>query len=450
MFRKIKKLIFHPNWYLYDYFRKKLGFRRYFVTDKIRLLDISNHQKWHKLLLSHPFLYLYYKFNKKLQNPEYPILVDYRIVAIDKNVMGGGECTALSVELESNNIIYFTDHEIIKKVNTNKEPNLSRMILKFNFHGNHNSVVISARVKFGRLFKINIFGDNNRVIFGCGCALNGGMIELEGSANYISMLSLCTINANTNICFKGDGNILNARKNVTLLPGSTMIFKKNNNYAYLGDNTTVTSDSTINFVGSNALVYICGNSSFNFYRTEFGSNTIFFYGYSSHTERNSSCSLWESKNIIIGSGCMFSRYIHLRNAAGHAIYDANTKKRISKGQSMIIGDHVWLGRAAVIIKGVKIGDGVMIGGSSLVTKDIPSGCMAAGHPAKVIREHILWTGAGPNNSETQEQFDEFEVYSGLKSNYKSIGWERLIKIDSIHSFIPSKEKVEMINSIINN
>ena len=90
MIRKIRKLILHPNLYFYDYFRKKLGFRKYFVTDKIKLLDAGNHQKWQKLLLSQPYLYLYYKFNKRLHKPSYPILVDYRIETLAENAMGGG------------------------------------------------------------------------------------------------------------------------------------------------------------------------------------------------------------------------------------------------------------------------------------------------------------------------------------------------------------------------
>ena len=89
MLRKIRKLILHPNRYFYDYFRKKLGFRKFFVTDKIKLLDSENHQKWLTLLFSHPYLYLYYKFNKILRNPAYPILVDYRIENIEKSGMGG-------------------------------------------------------------------------------------------------------------------------------------------------------------------------------------------------------------------------------------------------------------------------------------------------------------------------------------------------------------------------
>ena len=89
MLRKIRKLLLHPNLYFYDYIRKKLGFKKYFVTDKIRLLDVANHQKWFKLLFSHPYLYLYCKLNKALGNPKFPVLVDYRIESMEDGMVGG-------------------------------------------------------------------------------------------------------------------------------------------------------------------------------------------------------------------------------------------------------------------------------------------------------------------------------------------------------------------------
>ena len=45
---------------------------------------------------------------------------------------------------------------------------------------------------------------------------------------------------------------------------------------------------------------------------------------------------------------------------------------------------------AVILKGVIIDDGAVIGINSVVTKDIPKNCIAAGIPAKVIKRNILW------------------------------------------------------------
>lgn len=52
---------------------------------------------------------------------------------------------------------------------------------------------------------------------------------------------------------------------------------------------------------------------------------------------------------------------------------------------IIIGDDVWLGVNSIVLKGVTIGARTIIGAGSVVTKDIPADCIAAGNPCKVIR-----------------------------------------------------------------
>ena len=49
-----------------------------------------------------------------------------------------------------------------------------------------------------------------------------------------------------------------------------------------------------------------------------------------------------------------------------------------------------MGKEAIIMKGVKVGDGAIIGMDSMVTKNVPERCIAAGKPAKVIRTNIYW------------------------------------------------------------
>ena len=52
---------------------------------------------------------------------------------------------------------------------------------------------------------------------------------------------------------------------------------------------------------------------------------------------------------------------------------------------MTIGHDCWFGANVVVCPGVTIGDNCVIGAGSVVTKDIPANCVAAGNPCRVLR-----------------------------------------------------------------
>ena len=55
-----------------------------------------------------------------------------------------------------------------------------------------------------------------------------------------------------------------------------------------------------------------------------------------------------------------------------------------------IGNHVWIGSKANILKGIKIGEGAIVASGAVVTKDVPEHSLVAGDPAKVIRQNVEW------------------------------------------------------------
>ena len=57
-------------------------------------------------------------------------------------------------------------------------------------------------------------------------------------------------------------------------------------------------------------------------------------------------------------------------------------------QAVVIGNDVWIGRRAMIMPGVKIGNGCVIGAGAVITKDIPPYSVAGGVPAKVIKSRL--------------------------------------------------------------
>lgn len=317
--------------------------------------------------------------------------------------------------------------------------------IKINFNGNNNKLYLDNNCKLIS-GSITLSGSSNSVYLGSQFSIKGAVIDVQGSSNLINFGDDCILNANTDVTFNGDDNTLNAISSIEFMPGSRIGFRKNNNYAFFGHETKIMPASKINFSGNNALLYVCGKCRLNL-PAGLITNVIFFYGFGSSIGSNLSFQIREAKNIIIGSDCMFSLHIHLRNAAGHGIYDGATGKRIAKGQSLIIGDHVWLGWGVMVVKGLKIGCGSMIGGGSIVSRDIPEKCLAAGNPAKVIRENILWVRQEPYDSNGVMR-EEFDTYTEPTNKPTSIGWERLLEIDTIPSSTLAKEKAEIIHKIL--
>lgn len=95
--------------------------------------------------------------------------------------------------------------------------------------------------------------------------------------------------------------------------------------------------------------------------------------------------------IQIGRGGMISHDIDIRNGDGHHIYSADKDSKYKMSRDVIIGNHVWIGIRTQILKGVTIADDCIIGASSVVNKSFEeSGCIIAGHPAKIIKRNIRW------------------------------------------------------------
>ena len=67
-------------------------------------------------------------------------------------------------------------------------------------------------------------------------------------------------------------------------------------------------------------------------------------------------------------------------------FDAQLRRRLEYGKPVEIGADVWVGGAAIILAGVRIGSRAVIGAGSVVTRDVPEAVFAVGNPCRVIRE----------------------------------------------------------------
>lgn len=93
------------------------------------------------------------------------------------------------------------------------------------------------------------------------------------------------------------------------------------------------------------------------------------------------------KSIKIGEEVTLGRHVTIRDTnGGHYVNSPDYRN----AAAVEIGDHVWLCEGVKVMPGVKIGSGSVIAAGAVVTKDIPANCLAAGVPAKVVRENVQW------------------------------------------------------------
>ena len=94
--------------------------------------------------------------------------------------------------------------------------------------------------------------------------------------------------------------------------------------------------------------------------------------------------------IILGKDCMLASDVTIRDNDAHDIIN-KSGEITNHPQQVIIGDHVWIGMRAIILKNSEIGSDCIIGAGSVVVKKFPeNNLMIAGNPAKVVKKDINW------------------------------------------------------------
>ncbi len=142
---------------------------------------------------------------------------------------------------------------------------------------------------------------------------------------------------------------------------------------------------------------------------QIGDYTIYndFYNDPKEFEKNNVLYQYPINNdkLIIGKFCSIAcKAKFLMNSANHTLKSLSTytfpifgdewhktlkpKDSWDNKGNIVIGNDVWIGYDAVILSGVKIGDGAIIGARAVVTKDVPPYAIVGGIPAKVIRKRF--------------------------------------------------------------
>ena len=100
---------------------------------------------------------------------------------------------------------------------------------------------------------------------------------------------------------------------------------------------------------------------------------------------NYNLTLVDDTHIYVGDYTMFGPNVTIATA-GHPILPELRQRGLQYNMPVRIGKNCWLGAGVIILPGITIGDDVVVGAGSVVTKDIPSGVVAVGNPCRILRE----------------------------------------------------------------
>lgn len=96
------------------------------------------------------------------------------------------------------------------------------------------------------------------------------------------------------------------------------------------------------------------------------------------------CYIHAQKEIRIGSKCAIAAGVNIIDSNGHRLDSLDRNKQRDNPESIIIGDNVWIGLNAIILKGTSIGDNSVISAGSIVKGHFPENSLISGNPAKII------------------------------------------------------------------
>lgn len=100
---------------------------------------------------------------------------------------------------------------------------------------------------------------------------------------------------------------------------------------------------------------------------------------------NFNLTLVDDTHIYVGDHTMIGPNVTLATA-GHPILPSLREEVYQFNLPVRIGRNCWLGAGVIVLPGVTIGDDTVVGAGSVVTRDLPSGVVAAGNPCRVLRE----------------------------------------------------------------
>lgn len=189
-------------------------------------------------------------------------------------------------------------------------------------------------------------GSGNRIAGIDRCRMKGVRIYISGSSNEIEIGEMSTL-TDVSISIHGSGNrIILGRRN--FLTGCSFCIEDDGN------------------------------------RIETGEHTYIY--------NNTELSAIEGTTLTVGADCLFSADITIRTGDSHSILNREGK-RINPSADVSIGNHVWIGKGASVLKSSRIAENCVVGTGAVITGSAPvqAGTILAGSPARIVKTDITWS-----------------------------------------------------------
>ena len=103
-----------------------------------------------------------------------------------------------------------------------------------------------------------------------------------------------------------------------------------------------------------------------------------------HVFLNVLCTILDGAEVRIGNHVMIGPAVQVYTAAHH-LQAASRIQGWEVAKPIVIEDCVWVGGAAILLPGVRVGRNAVVGAGAVVTRDVPADTVVAGNPARVIR-----------------------------------------------------------------
>ena len=137
-------------------------------------------------------------------------------------------------------------------------------------------------------------------------------------------------------------------------------------------------------------------------RSNFGGHHVHF---GKNIYANFNLTLVDDTHIYVGDYTMFGPNVVVATA-GHPIQPELREKAYQYNAAVHIGKNCWIGAGSIILPGITIGDHVVVGAGSVVTKDLPDRVVAVGNPCRILRD--------------VNEHDEEYYFKNKKINYKEL------------------------------